>query len=136
MRRQRRPRVRRQRRAIENRLHPGDRGSPFVEGFTPVGGVHPGSGWWGSPRFVGFTPVLGGPPRLSSLRRNKGGGNGKNCGVINVEFFAKAGDSWFGKDLYGLVSEEALKHSSGLQFTVCEDTAGTPPTGVNPTNKG
>ena len=26
----------------------------LFEGFTPVGGVHPG--WWGSPRLVGFRP--------------------------------------------------------------------------------
>ena len=35
--------------------------------------------------------------------------------MINVEFFAKPADRWFGKDLYELVSKDALSHSSFVE---------------------
>ena len=59
--------------------------------------------------------ALNHPSIAGRTRRNKGGGNGKNCGVINVEFFAKPDDVWFGKDLYELVARVALSHSSFVE---------------------
>ena len=48
------------------------------------------------------------PSIATRVVRNKGGGNGKNCGVINTELFAKETDIWYGEDLYALAAEQAL----------------------------
>ena len=42
--------------------------------------------------------------------RNNSGGNGKNCGVINVTLFAKSTDAWSGKPLFQLAAQQALQH--------------------------
>ena len=53
-------------------------------------------------------------------KRNKPGGNGKNCGVINIEFFGTPGDCWYGKNLFTLASEVALKHPTFVEhWTSC-----------------
>ena len=41
---------------------------------------------------------------------NNSGGNGKNCGEINVKLFAKSTDAWFGKSLFQLAAQQALQH--------------------------
>lgn len=55
------------------------------------------------------------PSIAGRQRRNKAGGNGKDCGVINVEFFGTPADSWLGKDLFRLASEVALRHPAFVE---------------------
>ena len=48
-------------------------------------------------------------------RRENHGGNGKNCGVINVQFFARPDDEWFGQPLYELAADQALQHPAFVE---------------------